>query len=157
MNQLAKFRTNPNTRIVGFGVVFAVIGVVASLMAVEREDLRANLGGFLLVLGGIYVVFVVLLLLASLAFPVTVYDDGLRCYTGGAAYKTVYWTEIVSASPYGGYLDLELIDGGDPLTLPLDLRDMDRFRALVRQHAPKDSPLARALVSGRREETRAST
>ena len=87
--------------------------------------------------------------LAVRAFPVKILPDGLRCYDLVGRYRTVPWhaiTAVESRRVIGlDYLYVEAEGLSAPLTLPLWLRGLPEFIALVEQRAGAEHVLARSL------------
>jgi hypothetical protein len=82
-------------------------------------------------------------------YKVQVGADGLRAFTFWGRYRKVPWGDVLSARPVN-FLGMRSIRAptagpGAPLWIPLFLRDLDGFCALVRRHAGPEHPLARAL------------
>jgi len=73
----------------------------------------------------------------------------IHCYSMMGFYSTVSWHEIKNVrfvSTYGmTYLYLQTTQQSAPLTIPVWLKDKQKFISLVRKHAGEQHPLALAL------------
>lgn len=87
--------------------------------------------------------------LVALVFPVKIFQNGLRCYDGTCRYRTIAWDRIHSVYEVNLFgLRYLLVEGDDlsrPLTVPLWLENMPKFRTEVEKLAGKDNSLVRAL------------
>lgn len=88
---------------------------------------------------------------ASLLFPVKLYETGVRCYNVYGFYKTVRWEDMESAKLMRilgfQYVSVSAPSLGSPITIPTHLRNIDTFHQLVVQHAGIENPLAQTLES----------
>jgi hypothetical protein len=135
---------------------YAVAGAILILAATAIGQWRADrfpsfgdLGLSVLIAPAACAALGLLFYLASLAFPVKVLTNGLRCYDAFGRYHTISWADVTGVgfmSMYGlKYVAIQASTITQPITVPLFLSDMAEFRRLVEAQAGPDHIVVRAL------------
>jgi hypothetical protein len=86
---------------------------------------------------------------AVLAFPVKVFDYGIRCYDSAGRYRTVNWSDINAVGSLNVY-GLRYITVGSPaltrpITIPTFLDGMPEFIGIVEAHLGAEHVFTQAL------------
>ena len=132
-----------------YAIPLLVVAAAIGQMRKGRFPVYGDLASAALIAVAAIAALALLMYLATLAFKVTVLAEGLRCYDPLGVYHTVKWEDIMAverAQLYGlPYLMVKGKELSQPLTLPLWLQDMARFRSAVDSSAGHQNILSKAL------------
>ncbi len=127
------------------GIVLMPLAAAIGQYRTDRFPVYSDIGAAVLIVVGLIVFGAILFFVGGKFYKVYIGPSYVYCYTTTLTYKLVTWPEmqdIVLMKYYGlHYLYVYQSDSKNPITIPLWLRDMSKFRDLVRINAGADHSL----------------
>lgn len=147
---MKKFYSNINSRsvlkVIFFSSMFSVGCTVFGQIRGDRFPSYEDIAISATLPLGIYLFFGI----AAYFMPVTVFEQGIKCYTYNGWYQKVAWEDMDEAyheSVHGlPYVVVESSGHKKPITIPLFLKNMQDFNDLVIRLSDRDNPLAEFLA-----------